>query len=126
MMTSEVWQTAALMAGGGTGAVLRYACGLALRREGGFAWATFVVNVTGSAIMGAALALTANLPLELFWRGPLVDGLLGGLTTFSTFALETFTLCLQGAWKGALVNVVAHGALGLLAAMAGYALAGGC
>lgn len=126
MVTPEVWQTVALMAGGGTGAVLRYACGLALRREGGFAWGTFVVNVTGSGIMGAALALTASLPPDAFWRAPLVDGLLGGLTTFSTFAFETFTLGLQGAWKGALANVAAHGGLGLLAAMAGYALAGGC
>lgn len=85
--------------GGGLGSAARYGVEvLALRLVGsGYPWGTFAINVLGSFLMGVVaetFALKAGLsqPLRLF----LTTGIIGGFTTFSTYALETALLQERG------------------------------
>ena len=83
---------AAVAAGGAIGAVLRYGVslvvGAGLYGVGG-ALATLLVNIAGSAMMGClAGAIAAGMILPEAWRGFFAVGLLGALTTFSSFALD--------------------------------------
>lgn len=90
------WRVLAVIAAGGAlGASARYAASLAWPAgEGAFPWAVFAVNVTGSALIGVLMVLVAE-------RGtvthPLVRpflgvGVLGGFTTFSTYAADVSKL----------------------------------
>ncbi len=74
-------------AGGAAGSLLRHLVSLALAPAGsGFPWATLLVNVLGSAAIGAAAGLEGQARLLV------VTGFLGGFTTFSAFSLEAVTL----------------------------------
>ena len=83
---------AAVAAGGAMGAVLRY--GVSLSFGAGLfgiagPLATLLVNVAGSGLMGCiAGAIAAGITLPEAWRGFFAVGLLGALTTFSSFALD--------------------------------------
>ena len=75
---------------------------------------TWVANLTGSYIIGLTLAYTLFHPewpphIRLF----LVTGLLGALTTFSTFSAETFTFFQEGRW-GLAISYAAVSLLGSL------------
>jgi len=76
--------------GGAVGAVARY--GLALwvpARSGGFPWATFWTNVVGCAVMGAFMVLVTEIwAAHRFVRPFFGTGVLGGFTTFSTYAVD--------------------------------------
>ncbi|MEZ5332605.1 MAG: fluoride efflux transporter CrcB [Thermoanaerobaculia bacterium] len=119
-----VLQQAALVGlGGFVGSALRFlASGWVHRFSGSqYPWGTLAVNVLGSLVLGL-LAGLADLRQVI---GPgqrlfLMIGVLGGFTTFSTFALETVSLAQGGQGGRALANVAAHVALGLTAAAAGY------
>ncbi|GHI09819.1 chromosome condensation protein CrcB [Streptomyces cellostaticus] len=108
------------------GAPLRYLTDRAIqaRHDSLFPWGTFVVNVTGSLILGlltgAVSAGTAGPHLQLL----LGTGLCGALTTYSTFSYETLRLTEAGAGLYAAVNAVASVTAGLGAAFAGVSLAG--
>ena len=84
----------ALGCGGVVGALARYAVLLALPiAQGQFPWNTFIINVTGSAVLGFLLILL----IEQFPRGRLVrpvigTGVIGAYTTFSTFEIEALLL----------------------------------
>ena len=54
-----------------------------------------------------------------------MGGLAGGLTTFSTFSVETVQLALAGRWRIVAATVGANLALGVAAAVLGFAIAGG-
>ncbi|MER7837672.1 fluoride efflux transporter CrcB [Streptomyces sp. NPDC096040] len=89
------WRTqapvvAAVAAGGALGATGRYALALALpTAAGGFPWATFWTNVIGCAVIGAFLVLiTEGLPAHPLVRPFFGTGVLGGFTTFSTYAVD--------------------------------------
>ncbi len=115
---------------GGVGSLLRYlVAGLAQRLVGGALLlsvpaGTLLVNVTGSALLGfLACALPAVSAWPAEWRVALLVGGLGGFTTFSTFALETFRLADEGQWGFALLNLALNNALALAAAWLGWRLA---
>ncbi|MFE9727534.1 fluoride efflux transporter FluC [Streptomyces sp. NPDC005794] len=86
---------AAIAAGGALGAAARYAASLAWpAAEGAFPWAVFVVNVTGCALLGVLMVLvtergTVTHPLVRPFLGV---GVLGGFTTFSTYAADVSKL----------------------------------
>ncbi len=110
---------------GGIGAVARIAVieGLAFRAQGTFPWGVLVVNTVGCFAIGV-LAATADARFALApaTRAALQGGLLGGLTTFSAFGLDTFRL-LEAGYPGlAAANGVGNLGLGLLAVFAGAAL----
>lgn len=80
---------------------------------------TFMVNVSGSLALGVVTGVAGRHGLEPALQTALAVGLLGGYTTFSTFAYETLRLLEEGARAAAVVN-----ALGSLAAGTGAAVLG--
>jgi CrcB protein len=71
-----------------------------------FPYGTLVVNVVGSFIMGIAFALISHgHVVEHPLKPLLMVGILGALTTFSSFALDTVVLAQQGAYLKALLNI---------------------
>ena len=111
--------------GGALGSMLRWGLTGAVQRWTGsaFPWGTFTVNAAGSLAIGliAALALERALvppALRLFS----IVGVLGGFTTFSAFSYETLALLRDGQWLAAAGYALGSLALGVCAAMVGYAL----
>lgn len=95
-----------VFAGAGLGGVARYFAGtwIMAKYGGRFPLGTFVINVTGSFLIGVLMTLlTERLQPNLNWRLFLVVGVLGGYTTFSSFEYETFQAVRDGArWMGML------------------------
>jgi len=112
----------AVAAGGAAGSVLRYLTVSLVGRIAGtsFPYGTLVVNVAGSAVLGALVAVFA-----LSWspspelRALIVVGALGGFTTFSTFSLDAFYLVENGAYSAAAVYVFSSVALSIAGFAAG-------
>ncbi len=111
---------AAVLGAGAIGALARYAISLAFIRATRFPRAVLVVNVTGSLLGGAVLALADWGIVDNTVHLILVTGIAGGLTTFSTWSVETLQFALSGRWRTALANVVINLVLGLGAATAAY------
>ncbi len=86
---------AVISAGGAAGALARYGLTEAFpSTTQGFAWATFGINVSGCLLIGVLMVVlldVAAAPPKLA-RPFLGVGVLGGFTTFSTFALDTYSL----------------------------------
>ncbi len=115
----------AVLFGGATGALLRYATGLLVSQYAGssFPWATWVVNLVGCVLIGAAVPLLGALQLGEEVRLFLVVGLLGSFTTFSTYSLDTLALLGDGRSGAAFANAAGSLALGLLCVWMGRTLA---
>ncbi len=112
--------------GGFIGAITRYAVALWLGQRWlrGFPLGTFVINVSGSFLIGLIMTLlTERLLVNPQWRLFLVVGFLGAYTTFSTFEYETGGLLKDGEWLFALLNVVGSVVAGFIALKAGEFLA---
>ena len=108
--------------GGFAGAISRYLVDgfVTDRTGGGFPWGTFVINATGSFVIGFLFAMTAEraiLPADL--RGPLMIGFIGAYTTFSTYMLESWGLIESGSYGAALANLGGSLVIGLAAVAAG-------
>jgi len=90
-------------------------------------YATATVNLLGSLVIGvlAGLLATGRLHMSTEMRTFVFVGILGGVTTFSSYMLDTFTLGHGGDHALAFWNVVAQTALGLIAVWAGYRAAVG-
>jgi fluoride exporter len=109
---NHVAQVLAVAMGAATGALLRWAAGLWLTsRIIGFPLSTLLVNSVGGLCMGMALVwferappTSANTALRLL----VTTGFLGGLTTFSAFSAESFSLLEQGQFGRSAVHVLAH------------------
>jgi CrcB protein len=109
---------AVALAAAAIAALGRYA--LAVRFAGAaFPWAVLIVNVAGSAIAGAAIAI-ADVLGEWELRYLLLSGVAGGLTTFSTFSVESVQLILARRHRAVLVSVAANLFGGLAAVVAGW------
>ncbi|MEW5745769.1 MAG: fluoride efflux transporter CrcB [Nitrospirota bacterium] len=112
--------------GGFFGAAARYAVALWVGQKWGrtFPLGTFVVNVSGSFLIGLLMAVS----LERFmvnpqWRLLLSVGFLGAYTTFSTFEYETGMLIKDGEWLIAALNVACSVVAGFAALKAGELIA---
>lgn len=119
----------AVLVAGAVGALLRYGTSLAFarsRRRGipashrGFPSAVLLVNVVGSALSGLLLGVAAHSGISADTLLILVTGLCGGLTTFSTWSVETIQLLLEGRIRAAVSSVWLNLVLGLAAAAACY------
>jgi CrcB protein len=110
---------------GAFGALARYIIDGAVqdRVEGVFPWGTFVINVSGSLVLGLLVGLRLYHGLPDAPVAVLGVGFCGAFTTFSTFTYETIRLVEDGARVDALMNVLANAAGSLLAGGLGLALA---
>jgi CrcB protein len=121
------WSSVGLViAGGFIGTLVRYLVSIALPEWGGMPWPIFLINVVGAFILGWLLEALAR-------RGPDVGrrralrlfggtGVLGGFTTYSTFAVGTDGLFVTGdVWPG-IAYAVATVLVGAAASLAGILL----
>lgn len=90
-----------------------------------FPLGTFVINVSGSFLLGVLGTIVAQrvMPNSESLRLALGVGFLGAFTTFSTFEFETHALFDDGSWLAATTNVFASLFVGLLAVRAGIVVA---
>jgi CrcB protein len=90
-----------------------------------FPLGTFLINVSGSFLLGVLGAIVAQKasPGSEAMRLALGVGFLGGFTTFSTFEFETHALFDDGSWLTATTNMVASVFVGLVAVRAGIVVA---
>lgn len=99
-MTVTARDVALIAVGGAAGSVLRYLVASFIGPDAGrsthWHWHTFVVNVSGAFVIGLLLVLAAKYGWPGWWRPFLAVGVLGGYTTFSTYALEVVDLALRG------------------------------
>jgi CrcB protein len=112
--------------GGGLGASARYAISLLTLKLTKPIWVgTFLVNVIGCLVLGYifgfALSKPSLLPENI--KLGITVGFLGGLTTFSTFGLETFTFLKDGKLLAGVGYILASCVMGILCAGLGYWLA---
>ena len=100
----------AVGSGAAIGAWLRWGLGLWLNpHHTVLALGTIAANLVGGYCIGLALAWFANAPgLSPEWRLFVITGLLGGLTTFSTFSAETVQLLLRQQYGWASATVAIH------------------
>lgn len=105
--------------GSALGGMARYGVGhLVASPAGSFPWATLLVNVSGSFLIGGlAAALDAD---DRAAREFLMVGMLGGFTTFSAFSLQTLELLQAGKIAQAAGNVGLTVVLCLIAVWLGY------
>ncbi|MCC6659486.1 MAG: fluoride efflux transporter CrcB [Phycisphaerales bacterium] len=110
--------------GGAAGSMARYGVALAATRWGSFPVGTLLVNIGGCAAIGVLgyLSLGGGV-MRAETRLLLITGLLGGLTTFSTFGLDTFLLAREGRWGAAGCYVAVSVLVSLSAVWAGWTAA---
>jgi CrcB protein len=104
------------MAAGAGAAAIRYLVSVVLARASdaeGFPWAVLIVNVVGSAVGGAVLGLAAHGGVDPDIQLIVLTGVCGGLTTFSTFSVETMQLVRAGRWRAALLSAGLNLVVGL-------------
>lgn len=113
-------------AGGFVGSALRYTVSGLVHRLipfSGFPYGTLVVNLAGCLAIGLLAGLSESRQvigpeLRIF----LFLGLLGGFTTFSTFAYEGVELIHHGEFAKVLTSVMVHVLVGFLAVWFGHAI----
>lgn len=117
-----------IFVGSGLGGVARFALsGLVAHRFGEtFPWGTFVINVTGSFLIGFIATLTE--PEGRFLVGStarqfLMTGILGGYTTYSSFSLQTLALARDGEWLRASANALGTFTICFIAVWLGHVCA---
>lgn len=111
--------------GGGLGAAFRHGVNVVVGRAlgNGFPYATFLINISGSLIMGLVAAWFAfKGDASQHWRLFLTTGILGGYTTFSAFSLDAALLYERGAIGLAALYVVGSVVLSIAGLFAGLYL----
>ena len=111
---------AAVAAGGALGATGRWLVSEAVPVAGGFPWPTFLVNMSGALLIGVLMVVVTDVVTGRPLLRPFLGiGVLGGWTTFSTYAVEARDLVAAGEPGLASLYVVASVVVGLLATWAG-------
>lgn len=116
------WDVLAVVGlGGALGSLARYGVSVWLPPGGGrFPWSTLLVNVAGCAAIGALMAVIAETAVAHRLLRPFVGvGVLGGLTTFSTYAVDVAQLVVAGRPRLALAYLAATVAAALAAVALG-------
>lgn len=115
-----LWKVVAVVAAGGVaGAELRYLVGRLLPVSPDFPWATVAVNVAAGLGIGVLMAMLRRYDIAAPLMRPFIGtGIMGGLSTFSTYSTDTFLLIDHGrAWEA-----LGYAALTLVAALAATVL----
>ena len=118
--------TLAIAAFGAAGAVSRHLVDSLVNRHWGdaFPWGTFVVNVSGSFVLGALVGLFAHrIDAPLWLQAGATLGFLGAYTTFSSYTLQIYKSTSTGHLAIAFANAFGSLAAGVLAVYAGILLA---
>lgn len=118
MMENLLW----VFLGGGMGSSARFLLSSAVQKASGgaFPWGTLVVNMIGCYCIGSLWSLSGRISIPFSFSVFLFAGILGGFTTMSSFSLEAFSFCHDGAWRMAAAYVVLTNILGLGLAAAGF------
>ena len=111
----------AIFVGGAIGTAIRAAISAAFPHAvGAWPWAIFIINISGALILGALLEFLALAEPDAGWRRlarlTIGTGVLGGYTTYSTFALDIVTESSEGALLLAAAYALASVFLGVTAA----------
>jgi len=122
--STAVRTAVAIAVAGSFGALARYGLdGWISRRAGSFPWGTFVVNVSGSFLLGLLVTLLGERFAVAPWvRASLTIGFLGAYTTFSTLSLESYRLLEGRSYALAGANLAGSLAAGVLALYGGVVL----
>jgi len=115
-MSTAIW----VALGGAVGSLARYGLAGAINFRS-HPWGTVAVNVLGSLVLGLLIGLW-GFSVEGPRQVGLAVGLLGGFTTFSSFALDTIYLWENGDVFAAIASVAVSVIVGLAAAIAGLLL----
>ena len=108
--------------GGCLGSILRFWLGNYVGSKMGtrFPYGTFVINITGSFLIGLVFAfLTERSQWSPYWRYLIPIGFIGGYTTFSSFEFETLRTIQEGQFGIGLLYVMSSVVLGLAAVWGG-------
>jgi CrcB protein len=118
---SRAWIVAAVALGGAVGSLARYELALAEPvTSGHFPWATFVANLVGSLVLGSAVvAFVETRDRPSVPRALVAVGFCGGLTTFSTWMVESVLLTRDGNGGTAVLYLVVSLLVGLAAVALG-------
>ena len=114
--------------GGALGSVARYVLSsFVTRAAGAFSpLGTWVVNLVGCVLFGAIVgAAESRIVLSAEARAFLLIGVLGGFTTFSSYAFESVALLRDGQLAGAALNIAGQVVTGLAGVWVGWYLASG-
>lgn len=114
---------AVTLAAGGAATVVRYVVSrifAGASMADSFPWAVLIVNIAGSAAGGVALGLAQSSGISAELQLIILTGVCGGLTTFSTFSVETIQLLTHGRWGIAALNIGSNLVVGFAACLTGY------
>ena len=105
----------ALISGGAVGTLARYYLSGFVNNLMGisFPFGTFIVNMSGSFLIGFLWGVSDYFPFSPNWRNFIFVGCLGGFTTFSTYMLESLNFIKDGNIKTGLLNLVLSTGIGL-------------
>ena len=108
--------------GGAIGTMMRFGV-YALFRTTNFPFATLLINIAGSLVIGLVIGLALkDIHFDNNWKVFLATGLCGGFTTFSAFSLENFQMLQQGKYFLAVTYILSSIIAGILATWVGYKL----
>ena len=117
-------KSVAVGVGGFLGAIARYALGTYIGGRYGlrFPLGTFIINVSGSFLIGLILTLLARTTASAYWRYLIPIGFIGAYTTFSTFEYETLRAIQEGQLMTGFLNVALSLVVGFIAVWVGAEL----
>jgi CrcB protein len=109
---------------GACGALARFLLDSSIksRWQSPFPWATVIINVTGSLLLGILAGLVLFHGQPTAWQTVVGTGFCGGYTTFSTASFETVRLVQQNRRSLALLNAVGSLVLSVAACAVGFAV----
>ncbi|MBS4042593.1 MAG: fluoride efflux transporter CrcB [Chitinophagaceae bacterium] len=107
--------------GGATGSILRYLTYYLIPTKT-FNWATLLVNIIGSLLIGLLAGYLTKITINNNWHLVLIVGFCGGFTTYSAFSWDILQLFQQQKIFLAICYAIAMLVLGLLFTFIGYSI----
>jgi CrcB protein len=109
-LIQTLYAALAVCLGASIGALTRWQLGLWLNHPGAWLpWGTLAANLIGGYVIGVLAGVFMIHPgINPVWRLLLVTGLMGGLTTFSSFSAEVVEMMVEQRWNQALSEMLLH------------------